>query len=95
MINKNNYKLYVPLFFIALIAACYCCYLIILVWFYLGHNFKCRFHYSVDVFVAIVIVFSLWITVNMATVISEVSPDLSSLPVIVRDLASFMKWLNN
>ena len=44
---------------------------------------------------AIVRVFSLWITVNMATVISEVSSDLSSLPVIVRDLASFMKWLNH
>ncbi|KNB44445.1 wd40 repeat-containing protein [Blastocystis sp. subtype 4] len=53
LITKDNYITFIPLFFIVLTVALFTCYLILL----------CRFHYSVDVFMAILIVVCLWLII--------------------------------
>ncbi|KAK8820765.1 hypothetical protein WA556_005082 [Blastocystis sp. ATCC 50177/Nand II] len=84
MITAENASLYIPLFLVALTAALYTCFLIV----------KCRFHYSVDIFMAVLVVVCLWLIINESAVLAELSPDVTKLPYICRGLISFMRWLN-
>lgn len=44
---------------------------------------------------AILVVFFIWLILNMASVIGESISDLSSLPALIRFPSRFMLWLNH
>ncbi|KAK8829020.1 hypothetical protein WA538_001020, partial [Blastocystis sp. DL] len=78
-ITRENASVYIPLYLVALSVALFTCYLIIL----------CRFHYSVDVFMAILIVVCLWMIISESAELATVDSDYVRLPLLCRWLVSF------